>query len=116
MSDASPELKTAQYAAIIGQALVVALFTGADVADEVVAAGYARQVVVYGAEVTPGAGVNEGAVSFGPLAGAGVATHFRVLTAAGVPQSIVKALNAPVAWADGGTIELGPGSLTLAVP
>lgn len=122
MADASDALRSALYASVFQGAAYVPptavlceLFTGATAGDEISEAGYEPQEVEAGDEDTPGAGTNTNVVTFGPIAGSGSATHFRLTDQSGNPLSVIKALAAPVPWTAGGFIVIAAGSLDMSV-
>ena len=99
----------------------LALFTAVTDAEagtgtEVTASGYARQAVTFGAD-TNGAGENSTELLFGPLSGAGTATHSALFDAAagGNPLTAIKALPVSKTWADGDRIRFAPGTVDLSV-
>ena len=99
----------------------LALFTAvsdaeAGVGTEVSTGGYARQAVAFGA-ATDGAGSNSAIETFGPLSGAGTATHGALFDAleVGNPLTIIKPLAASKTWADGDSIQFAVGDIDFTV-
>jgi len=99
----------------------LALFTAvsdaeAGVGTEVSTGGYARQAVAFGA-ATDGAGSNSAIETFGPLSGAGTATHGALFDAveAGNALTVIKLLAVSKTWADGDSIQFAVGDIDFAV-
>lgn len=127
MADLSNYLETKLYDHVLRNiaytspaAVYLALFTAVTDAEagtgtEVVAVGYARQLVAFGAS-SDGAGSNSAVEDFGPLTGTGTATHAALFDAVsgGNPLSAIKALVAPKAWQDGDTIRFAVGEIDFA--
>lgn len=104
--------------------IYLALFTAltdaeADTGTEVAVAGYARQACAMGAATpstdTPGS--NTALLTFGPLTGAGTATHAALFDAVsgGNPLTAIKALAVSKTWGVGDSIVFNPGDVTLAL-
>lgn len=117
MSDASPYLRSALYEHLTGgdefnqpATLYLALYASG---VELSVGGYARQVVSFAEEASPGAGVSDIEVQFGPLDDTGLATHFAIHDQAsgGNRLTAIKALGSSAAWADGGTITFPEGAI-----
>jgi hypothetical protein len=115
---------TGRAAFTIPPGYFLALFTAvtdpdAAVGTEVADAGYARKACAMGAETasteTPGS--NTGLITFGPMTGAGTATHAAVFDAiaAGNPLTAIKALAVPKTWGVGDSIVFNPGDVTLLI-
>ena len=99
----------------------LALFTGVTDAEagtgtEVAGGSYARQAVAFG-PATDGAGSNSAIETFGPLSGAGTATHGALFDAveAGNALTVIKLLAVSKTWADGDSIQFAVGDIDFAV-